>query len=487
MHRKLNSSKNKLFFGDNLEILEDRTRFPDASVDLIYLDPPFNSNADYNTLFRHADGTPAAAQTLAFTDTWKWDEKAAHVLWDFQSGGIDAPEAVVNAVVSLHKLLGNSSMSAYVLMMTPRLLQLRRVLKSTGSIYLHCDATASHYLKILMDSVFGARNFRNEIVWCYTGPGRTLRHFPRKHDTILFYAKGPNNFFDREAVRMPYKNLSTDQGRGIIFGEAGQLKNPKVRRSYLERGKVPEDWWDERHHGMTPVGRIKNERMGYPTQKPLALLERIIKASSNQGDLILDPFCGCGTAVVAAQKLQRRWIGIDITHLAVDLIRQRLKDEKVRANSYEIVGSPTTIQEARALFAKDPFQFEHWAISRLPGIKRNDRQRGDKGIDGIGRYKTDDQQGFAKCVVQVKGGKKAVVAEMRDFRHVVEANNADFGIFLVMDEKAATAGVKESALEAGFYKTAQGVFPFECPKVQVCSIEAMFADRPPLLPKLFYD
>ena len=486
MHRKLNSSKNKLFFGDNLEILEDRTRFPDASVDLIYLDPPFNSNADYNTLFRHADGTPAAAQTLAFTDTWKWDEKAAHVLWDFQSGGIDAPEAVVNAVVSLHKLLGNSSMSAYVLMMTPRLLQLRRVLKSTGSIYLHCDATASHYLKILMDSVFGARNFRNEIVWCYTGPGRTLRHFPRKHDTILFYAKGPNNFFDREAVRMPYKNLSTDQGRGIIFGETGQLKNPKVRRSYLERGKVPEDWWDERHHGMTPVGRIKNERMGYPTQKPLALLERIIKASSNQGDLILDPFCGCGTAVVAAQKLQRRWIGIDITHLAVDLIRQRLKDEKVRANSYEIVGSPTTIQEARALFAKDPFQFEHWAISRLPGIKRNDRQRGDKGIDGIGRYKTDDKQGFAKCVVQVKGGKKSGVAEMRDFRHVVEAN-ADFGIFLVMDEKAATAGVKESALEAGFYKTAQGVFPFECPKVQVCSIEAMFADRPALLPKLFYD
>ena len=487
MHRKLNSSKNKLFFGDNLEILEDRTRFPDASVDLIYLDPPFNSNADYNTLFRHADGTPAAAQTLAFTDTWKWDEKAAHVLWDFQSGGIDAPEAVVNAVVSLHKLLGNSSMSAYVLMMTPRLLQLRRVLKSTGSIYLHCDATASHYLKILMDSVFGARNFRNEIVWCYTGPGRTLRHFPRKHDTILFYAKGPNNFFDREAVRMPYKNLSTDQGRGIIFGETGQLKNPKIRRSYLERGKVPEDWWDERHHGMTPVGRIKNERMGYPTQKPLALLERIIKASSNQGDLILDPFCGCGTAVVAAQKLQRRWIGIDITHLAVDLIRQRLKDEKVRANSYEIVGSPTTIQEARALFAKDPFQFEHWAISRLPGIKRNDRQRGDKGIDGIGRYKTDDKQGFAKCVVQVKGGKKAGVAEMRDFRHVVEGNNADFGIFLVMDEKAATAGVKESALEAGFYKTAQGVFPFECPKVQVCSIEAMFADRPALLPKLFYD
>ena len=486
MHRKLNSPKNKLFFGDNLEILEDRTRFPDASVDLIYLDPPFNSNADYNTLFRHADGTPAAAQTLAFTDTWKWDEKAAHVLWDFQSGGIDAPEAVVNAVVSLHKLLGNSSMSAYVLMMTPRLLQLRRVLKSTGSIYLHCDATASHYLKILMDSVFGARNFRNEIVWCYTGPGRTLRHFPRKHDTILFYAKGSNNFFDREAVRMPYKNLSTDQGRGIIFGETGQLKNPKIRRSYLERGKVPEDWWDERHHGMTPVGRIKNERMGYPTQKPLALLERIIKASSNQGDLILDPFCGCGTAVVAAQKLQRRWIGIDITHLAVDLIRQRLKDEKVRANSYEIVGSPTTIQEARALFAKDPFQFEHWAISRLPGIKRNDRQRGDKGIDGIGRYKTDDKQGFAKCVVQVKGGKKAGVAEMRDFRHVVEAN-ADFGIFLVMDEKAATAGVKESALEAGFYKTAQGVFPFECPKVQVCSIEAMFADRPPLLPKLFYD
>ena len=487
MHRKLNSSKNKLFFGDNLEILEDRTRFPDASVDLIYLDPPFNSNADYNTLFRHADGTPAAAQTLAFTDTWKWDEKAAHVLWDFQSGGIDAPEAVVNAVVSLHKLLGNSSMSAYVLMMTPRLLQLRRVLKSTGSIYLHCDATASHYLKILMDSVFGARNFRNEIVWCYTGPGRTLRHFPRKHDTILFYAKGPNNFFDREAVRMPYKNLSTDQGRGIIFGETGQLKNPKIRRSYLERGKVPEDWWDERHHGMTPVGRIKNERMGYPTQKPLALLERIIKASSNQGDLILDPFCGCGTAVVAAQKLQRRWIGIDITHLAVDLIRQRLKDEKVRANSYEIVGSPTTIQEARALFAKDPFQFEHWAISRLPGIKRNDRQRGDKGIDGIGRYKTDDKQGFAKCVVQVKGGKKAGVAEMRDFRHVVETNHADFGIFLVMDEKAATAGVKESALEAGFYKTAQGVFPFECPKVQVCSIEAMFAERPPLLPKLFYD
>ena len=469
MHRKSNSSKNKLFFGDNLEILEDRTRFPDASVDLIYLDPPFNSNANYNTLFRHADGALAATQTLAFIDTWAWNEQTARVLWDFQNGDIDAPESVIKTVVGLHDILGASAMSAYLLMMTPRLLQLRRVLKPGGGIVLHCDPTASHYLKVLMDAVFGGANFRNELIWHYKNASRGKKEFAHSHDSLLWYSRSASGWtFERDAVLHAYES-----GMTAWRYEKKGMPPPA--------GKTPDDVIE-----IPSLNTMSKERLGYPTQKPLALLEVVVKAMSKKGDIVLDPFCGCGTAVVAAQKLQRRWIGIDITHLAVDLIRQRLKDEKVRANSYEIVGSPTTIQEARALFAKDPFQFEHWAISRLPGIKRNDRQRGDKGIDGIGRYKTDDKQGFAKCVVQVKGGKKAGVAEMRDFRHVVEAN-ADFGIFLVMDEKAATAGVKESALEAGFYKTAQGVFPFECPKVQVCSIEAMFADRPPLLPKLFYD
>ena len=292
-----------IFTGDNLEIMRG---MDDESIDLIYLDPPFNSNRNY------AAPIGSAAAGAAFKDTWTLSD-----LDNAWHGEIADKEPGIYSAISGSENTHGKGMKAYLIMMAVRFLEMRRILKSTGSIYLHCDSTASHYLKILMDGVFGKNNFKNEIVWCYTGPSNTKKYFPKKHDTIFFYTKTDVWVFNADALRIEYQKMETGKTSGIF----------KQSATMDIRGKIPEDYWLEKRDGMTPVGRRKNERVGYPTQKPLALLKRIIKASSNEGDIILDPFCGCATACLAAQIERRKWIGIDISPKAYQLINERLERE----------------------------------------------------------------------------------------------------------------------------------------------------------------
>lgn len=290
-----------------------RRCIPAESIDLIYLDPPFNSNRDYNLLYKDIVSTPARNRK-AFTDTWRWDNTSEYALTQIKE---TSPE-LHSLVKGLVKGLGSTPVAAYLVMMTPRLLEIHRVLKNTGSLYLHCDPTSSHYLKIILDRIFGVTQFRNEIAWSYKGGGRSKKHFARKHDTIFFYAKSDTWTFN-------YRDIMVDRTNRTYFtdenGDRYWLKYGK--RYYLKHeGKVPEDWWAD----IDPLHGPYRERLGYPTQKPLALLERIIRASSNEGDIVLDPFCGCGTTLVAAEQLGRKWIGIDISKDAIEITEKRLRE-----------------------------------------------------------------------------------------------------------------------------------------------------------------
>ena len=293
-----------IFTGDNLPIMRG---INSASIDLIYLDPPFNSKTNYAAPI----GSKAAG--AEFKDTW--------TLSDVDNAWLDLIETkhpALNRVI--HAAMTNSDKS-YLIYMAARLLEMKRILKDTGSIYLHCDTTMSHYLKLVMDAIFGKQNFRNEIVWCYTGPGSPkMRQFNRKHDTLFWYSNGDIWVFNRDDIRIPHKQLNTNR-KGAMVAEA---LTREERDAYLQRGKVPETWWSK----FSPVGRIHSERTGYPTQKPLSLLDRIIKASSNKGDVIFDPFCGCATTLVAADRLQRDWIGIDISEKAAELVVERIRADQ---------------------------------------------------------------------------------------------------------------------------------------------------------------
>ncbi|MXY14546.1 MAG: hypothetical protein F4Y53_02490 [Proteobacteria bacterium] len=297
-----------IWTGDCLEIMRGMNG---QSVDLIYLDPPFNSKADYAAPI----GSEAAG--AAFRDTW--------TLSDIDVEWINLIESKHPALYRVLLAASTKSDKSYLVYMAPRLLEMHRILKDTGSIYLHCDWHMAHWLRIVLDTIFGKPNFKNEIVWCYTGPSNTKRYYPRKHDTLFFYTKGPGWKFNAENIRVPYKQLNTQRGvnqaKDPTKGIGGDLTIENVE-AYREKGKIPESWWPE----FSPVGRRKSERVGYPTQKPLALLDRIIRASSNAGDVVLDPFCGCATTCVMADALDRHWIGIDISPKAAELVRQRIND-----------------------------------------------------------------------------------------------------------------------------------------------------------------
>ena len=302
-----NFASGSVWVGDNLPILRGMN---DACVDLIYLDPPFNSGRTYEAL------AGSKATGASFKDAWSMSDSD---ISEHRELADQSPLAY--AVTNLAGQTHSEAMQSYLIFMAVRLIELRRILQSTGSIYLHCDPTASHYLKALMDSLFGRQHFRNEIAWCYTGPGKTKRWFPRKHDTILFYAAGSAAGFNRDKIRIPYLRLNTQSSTSIM----GAAMSESERAAYLEKGKVPEDWWADIGAG----GHIPNpEHIGYPTQKPLALLERIVKASSNPGDMILDPFCGCATTLVAADRHQRQWAGIDISPQAVKLANERITADR---------------------------------------------------------------------------------------------------------------------------------------------------------------
>jgi DNA modification methylase len=543
---------NKLYYGDNLDIL--RSFAPDG-VDLVYLDPPFNSQADYNVLFKAPTGEQSQAQIEAFEDTWHWNEHAERAFDEvMQSGNTDAAELLR----ALRSFLKENDMMAYLTMMAIRLLELHRVLKSTGSLYLHCDPTASHYLKLLLDSIFGALNFRNEIIWRRTGAHNKAERWGPIHDVILFYTASDvytwnhprqrymrghveENFIkDNEGYKTAYYgNVLT--GSGLRGGESGapwKGINPSAKtRHWAIPGKLWEDsgfddtgltqhqkldmlfdaefikmiegqawpiyerrvretdgpatgdiWAYQPYTEGTVFGTDQGidsdvswmktrsqERLGYPTQKPTALLERIIEASSNVGEVVLDPFCGCGTTIHAAQKLGRPWIGIDITHLAISLIEKRLKAAFPDV-SFEVHGTPTDLEGAKALAAYDKYQFQWWAVSLVDAVPYGGKKKGaDSGIDGIIYFKPDGKT-TEKAIVSVKGGETVNVSMIRDLAHVVDREKAKIGVFITL--AAATKPMKVEAVKEGFFEIPYSKFP----KIQILTIEELFAGKKPDIP-----
>jgi site-specific DNA-methyltransferase (adenine-specific) len=506
---------NHLYYGDNLDVL--RRHVEDESVDLVYLDPPFKSNQDYNVLFAEKDGTRATAQIQAFEDTWTWDEEAAREYEEVvEHGG-----SIADAMRAFRSFLGASDMMAYLSMMAPRLLELRRVMRATASIYLHCDPTASHYLKIIMDAVFGPANFKNELIWLRSNAHNfKTRYWPRQHDTLLLYTKSED--FTLNPVYQPYgpeqlQRYKEDENGRMYTGQDLTVSAVRRLRQFEWRGTKPpphrswgasmeqlEEWYAEgkillkkdgtpRLDGLkvyldetkgkqigsiwTDIPRISNtagERLGYPTQKPEALLERIIAASSNEGDVILDPFCGCGTAIAAAQKMNRSWVGIDITHLAIGLIKSRLRDafgDPVAA-TYKVIGEPTTVKDAEELASNDHYQFQWWALG-LVGARRDDEKKGaDKGIDGR-LYFHDEKAGKTKqVIISVKSG-KLKATDVRDLRAVIDREEAEIGVLISME--SPTKPMRTEAATAGFYTA-----PFsgtKHPRLQLLTVEELLAGK----------
>ena len=498
---------NALYFGDNLDVLREHIR--DESVDLVYLDPPFNSARDYNVLFASPKGEQSEAQIVAFKDSWHWGEQAEREFSEIVRGkNTDAAEMIQ----SMRRFLGENDMMAYLVMMANRLLDLHRVLKPTGSLYLHCDPTSSHYLKIVLDAVFEKENYRNEISWLRSQPkSHTTTNFPNCRDIILRYSKSNHirfkkvyGAYDPEYLENFYRYTDED-GRRFRLGD---LTNPNKNRPNLtyeflgvirvwrwtkERmqkayedgliyqskpGAVPSfkryldempgqpvtDNWDDIEH----LHGGNSEFLGYPTQKPLALLERIVNASSNEGDVVLDPFCGCGTAVHAAQKLGRQWIGIDITHLAISLIEKRLKDA-FPGISFNVHGTPKDLEGAMDLARRDEYQFQWWACSLVNAQPYQGKKKGaDGGIDGLIFFQ-DEPKEHKKIVVSVKSGERIEVKMIRELAHVVAREQAEMGLFITLYKP--TGPMIKEAIGEGYYTSP--VTGKEFRKLQILTIAGL--------------
>ena len=466
--------QNKLYFGDNLDILGDYVA--EESVDLIYLDPPFNKKATYSVLFHEKNGSDPPAQVAAFDDTWHWDGSTPAAYDEVVTHG---PKQIADLLQALRQFLGTNDMMAYLTMMAIRLIELHRVLKPTGSIYLHCDPTASHYLKLLMDAVFGPENLRNEIIWHYRKWPTGKYQFQRNHDVVLFYsrslAKG-RAFNQLWMERAPSTLKRFGTAKIISAHDSEGRRIPSQVADYKSSGVRQDDVWD--------ISRVAPVKQLFPTQKPEALLERIIKASSNEDDLVLDPFCGCGTTIAVAERFHRRWIGIDITHLAVGLMRHRLHDTfGPELSDYEVIGDPKDLPSARALAEQDRMQFQCWAAG-LVDARATEKKGPDKGIDGHIRFLDDDSGKAKKIVVQVKSGHVAV-SQIRDLIGVLDQEKAQIGAFITLREP--TKPMREAAAAAGFYHP-PGLLP-PVPKLQILTIEELLAgkklERPPARDETF--
>jgi len=540
---------NKLYYGDNLEVL--RNEIADESVDLVYLDPPFNSNAGYNVLFKSASGAGADASIEAFDDTWTWGDSAKEALMDIARGTNRPLQVMMSA---MHDALEDSPLMAYLAMMAVRLVELQRVLKPTGSLYLHCDPTASHYLKLVLDVVFGAENYVNEIVWkrsdAHNDAKQGATHFGRVHDVIFFYRKSKDATWNTIHLPLPtktadswYRNLDEEgrrynkadltaakPGGNVSYGwpikrRAGetdwqsdieeeykspiegwvyaQPEPPRGRfwaysienmrkmsaegrlvysssgRPYMKRfldeskGVSVQDWWDDISmlRGISGDG----ERLGYPTQKPRALLERIIAASSNPGDTVLDPFCGCGTAVDAAQKLGRQWIGIDVTHIAIGMIEDRMRSG-YPGIEFETHGVPKDLDSAMKLANDDKHQFQQWACWQVGGYPR-EKKGGDKGVDGWFNYLAEGGK-IETGVISVKGGENLNPGMVRDLGRVMERDKHRFGLFITA--AMPTKGVRDEIASHPLIETEFGRFP----AMQVVTMAQFFHGPKPSLPPL---
>ena len=429
---------NTLYYGDCLEVMRE---WNDNCIDLIYLDPPFNSKANYNILFgtqKIGEDNADLAQLTAFTDTWEWDEKARHRV-DLIKNAIAHPAH--RAICAFNEIYPDGSgMLSYLSYMAERIAVMPRLLKETGSIYLHCDPTASHYLKIIMDEVFGKENFRNEIVWSYQGTGESKIHFKRKHDSILFYAKTKKSFFSDDGSSEIISDFSKSKyTKQDEVGRYKEIKHPdgKIHKQYQRQRQRMRDVWD-----IPIINAMAKERLGYPTQKPLALLKQIVMASSKEGDLVLDPFCGCGTTIEAAHLLKRKWIGIDILSYAIEVVRrERMKNLRI-----QLEGVPKDLKGATHFAQENPFDFEKWAITCIPGFAPNTVQRGDGGIDGRARiYGAGKEDSL--CISQVKGGKPSVDS-LRAFFGIIASGKAAIGVFITL-EKWNTPTVRKCIAEAG--------------------------------------
>ena len=506
-----------LYYGDHLDIL---IRYiADESVDLVYLDPPFNSAKNYNAFFEEKDGSTAAAQIQAFKDTWDWNIESQHA-YEALSLRADKLGNVMRAFMEIH---GPGDMMAYLAMMAPRLVDLRRVLKKTGSLYLHCDPTASHYLKLLLDAVFGEKQYRNEIVWKRASAHNDPDRCGDIHDTIFFYAKGDTYTWNPQHTRytQDYINAEWNELPSSRYWKSENMLDPRnAMKEYDFKGTKarwrtsPEKMqalWDApqtdvpNSHGRiklkkdgTPSKRCRimfldelpgvplqsiwadipslrggaAERLGYPTQKPVALLERIILASSNPGDVVLDPFCGCGTTVDAAQKHGREWIGIDITHLAITLIKNRLHDTYGADLKMKVVGEPTDLSGARALAAADKYQFQWWALG-LVGARPVEQKKGaDGGVDGkiLFRDHPDPKAKPQAIIFSVKGGHVGV-KDVRELSDVVRKTDSAIGVLISLDE--TTKPMVAEAAGAGFYTS--GFNGVQFPRVQLRTIEQLLA------------
>ena len=501
---------NRLYFGDNLDIL--RQYVADETVDLIYLDPPFNSNATYNVLFRERSGEESAAQITAFEDTWHWGWESEIAFQDVVTRG---PQKVGSLLSALRQFLGQNDMMAYLTMMAQRMIELHRVLKPTGSIYLHCDPTASHYLKLLLDAVFGSIGFRSEIIWRRQSAHSDARNYGSVHDTILFYVKSDQFLWNQsfqpyepEYIAQYYRYTDAD-GRRFMSGDlsAAGLQGggyqyewkgvervwrvpvetmerldsesrifytrngiPRIKRYFDEaKGNPVQDVWTD----VQSLRSWHQERLGYPTQKPEALLERIINASSNEGDVVLDPFCGCGTATVAAERLNRRWIGIDVTHLAITLVRHRLHDSFGDGlRPYEIIGQPTDTGSAAALAEQDRYQFEWWALGLVDARPANDRRRGaDAGVDGYINFFDDNSGKPKRIIVQVKSGhvNRGMIATLKGD---MDREKAELGVFITL--QPPTEPMRQEALSAGAY-TPEHFPDQQHPRVQILTVDELLA------------
>ena len=426
------------------------------SVDLIYLDPPFNSKRLYNAFL-------GGAQWVAFDDTWRWHEAVD----DFHD--VASHPSLAGLMEGLRKMLGEGSQLAYLSYMANRLVECHRALKPTGSIYLHCDTTMSHYLKAVMDGVFNSRNFKNEIIWHYRKWATGKYTFQRNHDIIFFYsksAKDEQRTFNQLYMPRAASTLKRFGNAKIVSGhdEAGR-RLPSQTENQDSDGVRQDDVW--------PISRVAPVKQLYPTQKPIALLERIISASSDPGDLVLDPFCGCGTAVHAAQNLGRHWIGIDICVNACKVIEKRLRSHFDSIwSDVEFVGFPKTVDDAKTLAEYDKFRFERWAVALVDGMEPNQRQRGDKGIDGRGRLAIRKGK-FIDLVSQAKGGSTGP-GDVQAFNGARQQAGADLGIFTCFNERV-TYGMRDAAANAGRF--------MKVPAVQIYTVEDYFEGRVPVLPK----
>ena len=518
---------NRLFYGDNLPVL--REHIETESVDLVYLDPPFNSNRSYSVIFgEHVQrNDDANAQIQAFDDTWHWTPETERLFRDML---LNSPTEVADAMQAFRTLVGESDAMAYLVMMSPRLVELHRALKPTGSLVLHCDPTMSHYLKVLLDAIFGAANLRNEIIWQRTGAkGYQTRRLASNHDVLLFYGKTADSTWNNDAAFEPYREEELDaktaekyaskdaSGRRYqltsLVGpndprpnltyeflgvtrrwrwsrermqaayEAGQIiqtapgRVPRFKR-YLDeqRGKPLGDVWTD----IPPLNSRAAERLGYPTKKPLALLERIIRLTTEPGAVVLDPFCGCGTTVDAAQKLGRAWAGIDITYISIDLIIKRLQATFGQSvmDDVEVDGIPYDMQSAQRLFEKSPFDFERWAVSMLHA-QPNEKQVGDKGIDGVRRFIIDSQS-VGKALVSVKGGKNVPPTHVRDLAGTVHnARDAQLGVLITLND-SLTRGAQEVINTSGVWTHPANGQDF--PVLQHISVRDLMAGHRPDLP-----